>query len=246
MFNEDVAVKQLAGDLRSTLSNSSFVNEMNTLMSVRHRNCIEYRGWTQRENNFCLITVFYKRGSLETLFDLPNPLDWAEIIKLTAGTASGLSYLHQRGIVHRDLKPSNVLISDDGEAKIADFGSAATIETQGRNTFVSSTPGFTSPELLQNSFEHSRKPHIDLFALGIIFYELLSGARSFENLSPSQKNDAVVRGQRPEWDPFPGELERDLQQMVERLWDHDPRRRPTADEAYLKLEKYMELLTNPQ
>ena len=112
------------------------------------------------------------------------PLKAEEAVRIVLQIASALDYAHRRGIVHRDIKPANIMINDRGQAKVADFGVARLpgSDLTRSDQFVGS-PGFMSPEQLKGAAVDGRS---DLFALGVILYELLTGKAPFDGKSVSE------------------------------------------------------------
>jgi serine/threonine-protein kinase len=112
------------------------------------------------------------------------PLGPHEAVRIAAQIASALDFAHRRGIIHRDIKPANVLLGDGGQVKITDFGVARLPDSDltQSDQFVGS-PGFMSPEQLKGGTADGRS---DLFALGVILYQLLTGRSPFEGESVSE------------------------------------------------------------
>src|SRR5262249_29730772 len=112
------------------------------------------------------------------------PLSGTLAANIVMQIAAALDFAHRRGIVHRDIKPANVLITDQGRVKITDFGVARLPDSDltRSDQFVGS-PGFMSPEQLQGGQVDGRS---DLFALGVILYELLTGKAPFEGSNVSE------------------------------------------------------------
>ncbi len=145
----------------------------------------EYEG-----TNF-IVMEYIEGVSLEEVIREKKPFSLKEKIKIIILTARALHYAHQRGVVHRDIKPANIMLHDDLQIKIMDFGIAklsskdAMIKTQPGIIF--GTPSYMSPEHL--SGEPLNK-QTDIYSLGVLAYELLSGERPFnaENLSALIKN----------------------------------------------------------
>src|SRR5690606_28438871 len=122
-------------------------------------------------------------GSVDDLLK-NGPLALEQIIELLDQIAPALDYAHGKGVLHRDLKPSNVLIDDNGGAYLTDFGIArilgetsSVVTTQG----VVGTPSYMSPEQAQGQ---PLDPRSDLYALGVMLFEMATGRRPFESDTP--------------------------------------------------------------
>lgn len=127
-------------------------------------------------NDFCYLAMEYIKGPTLSKFCckgglLPLP----EVIKVTLKVCLGLDYAHKQGIIHRDIKPSNILIDKDMGPKISDFG-IARIPEQAPELGLFGTPSYMSPEQLN---EQAVGPQGDIFALGCVLYELLTGKKAF-------------------------------------------------------------------
>lgn len=137
---------------------------------------------------------------------------------------AALGAAHRAGVVHRDMKPGNVLLCGDGRAKVADFGIAKTIESMDLTTtgIIVGTPGYLAPELIAGQ---AATPRSDLYSVGVLLYESLSGRKPFDAESPLALAHAI-QNQRPE--PL-RELRPDVPEgvvaVVERAMEKDPRRR---------------------
>ena len=130
------------------------------------------------ENEFAYVFMEFVNGpSLEKLLGSANPPGKDEILTILRQIAAALDYAHRKGIVHRDIKPSNVMIHDDGQAKITDFGVAKIVSKQmTQSGAIMGTPNYMSPEQIQGLAVDG---HTDQFSLGVIAYEILTGERPF-------------------------------------------------------------------
>ena len=137
---------------------------------------------------------------------------------------------HERGIVHRDLKPANVMLTDSG-AQVLDFGIAARLVEQDMQTVTRSstalsesgwtagTVPYMAPEVLRAETTDARA---DVWALGVVLYEMLAGERPFTGKSGSEVTSAILRDPPP---PLPARVPAGLQTIVRQCLEKDPRRR---------------------
>ncbi len=109
-----------------------------------------------------------------------------EIVTLTNGILSGLDYLHRVGLTHRDLKPENVLLQD-GIPRLTDFGLARVLKSGVRTANISGTPRYMAPETFSGSYSIAS----DLWAVGVLLYELLSGGVPSGSSRPDRRSDGA-------------------------------------------------------
>ena len=116
--------------------------------------------------------------TLEEISSQGELLPLEKIVQIGIKICHALDYAHQRQVIHRDIKPSNIMISDDGEVKIADFGIAYMPSTQEeKEEFIVGTPYYLSPEQIMG---RQVRASSDFFSLGIVLYEMITGRRPFE------------------------------------------------------------------
>jgi serine/threonine protein kinase len=182
-LDRTVAVKVLSENLAaSTEFMERFRREARTAANLRHPNVITVHDFGQDERGVPYLVLEYIEGP--TLADLMDAgLDDSRIPNLLDQIAAGLDYAHARGVIHRDIKPGNVLITEDGRAVLADFGLAWLLEgahltlTGG----VIGTPEYMSPEQATGEPIDHRS---DVYALGVVLYEMLVGERPFVAETP--------------------------------------------------------------
>jgi len=128
-----------------------------------------------------------------------GPMDPEAAARLVLSVAKGVQHLHDHGVVHRDLKPSNILVSADGSPRVTDFGLAKILQSDGRMTrtgAIVGTPGYMAPEQAAGRAADVG-PHSDIYSLGAILYELLTGAPPFSGETPLDTLVQVLEGEPP-------------------------------------------------
>jgi serine/threonine protein kinase len=148
---------------------------------------------------------------------------------MIVGLVLGMKYIHSQHVIHRDLKPDNLLIDDKFRLRICDFGTAV-FEKCGTTT-VAGTLAYMAPECFQDA---TPTPKVDVFAFGLILYELLVGESVFQRdatIGQIYKNHA--NGTRPE---IPVWISRPIAELITSCWESDPDSRPTFEKIYENLE----------
>ncbi len=130
------------------------------------------------ENGMAYIFMEFVNGPpLEKLLATPDALEPAQVLSIFRQTALALDYAHRKGIVHRDIKPANIMVHDDGQAKVTDFGVAKIVSQQMTQTgAMMGTPSYMSPEQVQGQTVDGRA---DQFSLAVIAYEVMTGEKPF-------------------------------------------------------------------
>jgi serine/threonine-protein kinase len=217
-----VAVKfpRFAGELDHQCA-ARFVREARLLGRLEHKHLVPALDAGESPYGPYLVTAFVEGETLETLVKREGPLSVELAMELTAQAACGLAYAHSHGVVHRDVKPSNLLLGDDGELRVLDFGlakllaedvdndgSMAASRTQ-TGAFLG-TVGYAAPEQLVDGGNVDARA--DVYALGGVIYFLLTGeplheGRLVDRLKRPTKRLPSLAGRRPEVSP-----------SLEKLW----------------------------
>ena len=145
-----------------------------------------------------------------------GPLDAAKVRRLALQVLAGLQAAHDTGIVHRDLKPSNILLTDVGDAKVADFGIARSVEDDQTTGVVLGTAMYVAPERIAGAPATAAS---DLYSLGVVLYEAVSGAKPFVADAPVAVLHAVCEGAAP---PLDDDIDPQLRETIERAMARDP------------------------
>ncbi|KAL1808394.1 hypothetical protein ACET3Z_025384 [Daucus carota] len=192
-----VAVKQL--DRNGLQGNREFLVEVLMLSLLHHPNLVNLIGYCADGDQRLLVYEFMPLGSLEDhLHDLPpnkEPLDWNTRMKIAAGAAKGLEYLHDKAnppVIYRDLKSSNILLGEGYHPKLSDFG-LAKLGPVGDKTHVSTrvmgTYGYCAPEYAMTGQLTLKS---DVYSFGVVFLELITGRKAIDNARTHGEHNLVA------------------------------------------------------
>ena len=197
-LGREVALKLLASNLKDNPAfEERFTREARAMAMMNHPNIISIFDFGQRGGHYYLVMEYVDGLNLRQLIQ-GTKIEPAEAMQMVPQLCDALQYAHDRGIVHRDIKPENVLISQDGFLKIADFGLAKLTDgapgnftlTQSRQ--VMGTLNYMAPEQVERPTEVDHRA--DIYSLGVVIYELLTGELPLGRFSPpSAKAEIDVR-----------------------------------------------------
>lgn len=204
-----------------------FEQEASVVAEIEHGNVVSLLDSGTHEGRPFLVTEFVEGSSLDELIDAQGPLPVELATLVIEQCAEGLTAAHERGILHRDLKPANILLGVDGTVKIADFGLATRI---GENDEVRGTPGYIAPEVI-NGNAHTEQA--DLFALGALFVEALTGRALFAADTTSQALDRTLNVNIDPVLTTDPRVPTELASILKELLDRDPDKRPLSNETLL-------------
>lgn len=178
-IQREVAIKELLPEAqRDKESLSRFHREALALAAFRHQNIVTLYDLVEKNDGLFMVMEYVDGPTLHELIkDGPLPADVAAV--LGARIASALDHAHFRHIIHRDLKPGNVMLTKSGEVKLMDFGIAKDVDLVAltQQGMAVGTPAYMSPEQVTGT---SLDPRTDIFSLGVLLYEALTGARPFQ------------------------------------------------------------------
>ena len=228
-LNRDVALKILPEQFASDSQRMArFQREAEVLASLDHPNIGQIYGIEEAGQTKALVLQLIEGPTLaERIAQGPIPVE--EALKIALQMAEGLEAAHEKGVIHRDLKPANIKITPEGQVKILDFGLAKALEGETPpDTNLSQSPTLTaaatqagvilgtaaymSPEQARGENADQRA---DVWAFGIVLFEMLTGRRTFEGRTVSDVLAAVL-AKEPQWDRLPPDLHPRLQLLLER------------------------------
>lgn len=236
-----VALKFLSPGLTgSAQAQARLRREAQSAAALQHPNIATvYDVGEDPQGQLYIAMAFYEGETLDKRL-LEGPIAIADAIRFGTLVASGLAAAHHKGILHRDIKPANLLVGDDGSITILDFGLARTADQQATAlTQTDATPGtvsYMSPERLRGE---ALDPRSDLWSLGVVLYEMLTGATPFDGPSSHLLVQSVLHDA-----PTPVRLLRsdaptDLVRLLDALLEKDPADRP--QDATTVLERFESL-----
>ena len=191
-----------------------FEREAKALARLTHPNIVKVMDYGEYENRPYLVMPYLPGGNLKQLLKERGRLNWQEAARTLIPVARALEYAHSQGVIHRDVKPSNILITQSGEYMLTDFGVAkvieeeATVDLTGTAAAVG-TPEYMAPEQIGKNIDH----RVDIYALGIVYYEMLTGRRPYEADTPL----AVLVKQASEPLPRPRQYAPELPERAEQI-----------------------------
>ncbi|XP_073202548.1 serine/threonine-protein kinase TAO2 isoform X5 [Lepidochelys kempii] len=223
--NEVVAIKKMSySGKQSNEKWQDIIKEVKFLQKLRHPNTIEYKGCYLREHTAWLV-MEYCLGSASDLLEVhKKPLQEVEIAAITHGALQGLAYLHCHNMIHRDVKAGNILLTEPGQVKLGDFGSASIIAPA--NSFVG-TPYWMAPEVILAMDEGQYDGKVDVWSLGITCIELAERKPPLFNMNAMSALYHIAQNESPglqssHWSEY-------FRNFVDSCLQKIPQDRPTSD-----------------
>jgi len=235
-LGREVAIKVLPADVADNPERlARFEREARTVAALNHPNIVTLHDVAEAGGVRFLVMERVAGRTLADLIDRAGELPPARMLDLMTPVADALASAHERGIVHRDLKPANIMVADDGRVKILDFGLATerahpldgegttvakdALTTEGR---VLGTVSYMAPEQVRGERVDARA---DLFAFGVILYEMAAGVRPFRGESAIDVASAIVGNEPPPIETIAPRVPAGLARIVRRCLEKDVRHR---------------------
>ncbi len=241
-INEELALKLIKPEIADSKTIERFGNEMKTARKISHKNvCRMYH--LSEDSGTHYITMEYVPGeSLKNVIRMTRQLTPGTAVNITKQISEGLIEAHRLGVIHRDLKPQNIMIDREGTARIMDFGIARSLETEGTTAgeAMIGTPEYMSPEQTESKYVDQRS---DIYSLGIILFEMLTGRVPFEGETPI----SIAMKHKSENPPYPtkynSQIPEDLSRIILRCLKKEKEKRyQNAEEFFTVLKRYEETL----
>ena len=225
-----VALKLLSGELADNRwAKRQFMKEAQAVAMLDHPNICVIHSLEEADGYSFIVMQHVEGERLDQLIE-SGQLKLGEVLRLAAQIASALSEAHAHGIIHRDIKPSNIMVTAGGQAKVLDFGLAKLVQQQGpahadelssnslKLGFIPGTGAFMSPEQMRGERLDYRT---DIFSLGVVLYEMLSGRNPFAHNSKAETITAVLGGRPPSLKHHAPHVPRELDRIVQKCLEKD-------------------------
>lgn len=226
------AAKVMSGGGTTPRALERFRNEARILQALSHPSIAAMYEFLEVNGAPCLVMEYVDGDTLEQLVRTRGPLPLQDALRIFAALADAVGYIHQRGIVHRDLKTNNVKVDALGAVKLLDFGIAIG-DGSPRLTSTGNVVGTLmslAPEQLRTG---RAEPRSDLWALGILFYEMVTGRPPFDGAAPGFVGERIMRAEYTPASELRPDLPRDIDRIIGRCLKARPEDRYATAEALL-------------
>jgi serine/threonine protein kinase len=228
-YRRDVAIKVYNGEEdqdpeRARVARKMFFNEAHMVGMLQHPNIMPIYDAGDEDGSYYVVTEHIQGARTLAAYCRPdNLLRVDDVIEIIYKCAKALHYAHGRGVIHRDIKPSNIMLTIDNDVRIIDFGIAIVNDSDvSRIEGIAGSPSYMSPEQVQSE---ELTPRSDLYSLGAVMYELLTGHRSFRADNLSKLLHQIVYATPAPIHTFRNDLPDELEQVVMRTLQKDPSKR---------------------
>src|SRR3954454_6178025 len=223
VLKREVAVKIMRPDVdHERLFALRFRDEAVHSAALMHTNIATVFDYGEDEGLAFLVMELVSGEPLSAILNRRGPLPPSEVRSIMGQAALALGVAHEARVVHRDIKPANIMVREDGLVKLTDFGIARALDASGHTQHgeMLGTPNYISPE---QALGHAATGASDLYALGMVAHEMLSGQRPFDRGTPIATALSHVNEPTP---PLPDDVPEDLRDLIHECLEKDPQKRP--------------------
>jgi len=214
--------------LKGEKQRTKLIGEIRIQKSLHHQNIVRFYDVFEDSENVYMIIEICRNHTLVELLKKRKRLTEPEVRFYMLQLIAATIYMHKKHVIHRDLKLGNLLLDDNMDLKIADFGLAAMIQHEGeRKKTICGTPNYIAPEVLFDS-GHGHSYEVDIWSLGVIMYTLLVGKPPFQ----TREVEAIYKKIKENNYSFPPDLDisNDAKNLISQILDKVPENRPTLEE----------------
>ncbi len=228
-YRRDVAIKVYNAEEKqdpehARVARKMFFNEAHMVGMLQHPNIMPIYDAGEEDGSYYVVTEHIQGARTLAAYCRPdNLLRVDDVIEIIYKCSKALHYAHGRGVIHRDIKPSNIMLTTDNDVRIIDFGIAIVTDSEvSRIEGIAGSPSYMSPEQVQSE---ELTPRSDLYSLGAVMYELLTGHRSFRADNLSKLLHQIVYATPAPIHTFRSDLPDELEQVVMTTLQKDPSKR---------------------
>ena len=175
---------------RQNLDFSELLREPRLLASVSHPNIVAITTAEKQDNLFFIVMEYVPGETLENIIARDGALELTRVLDYTVQVCNAIDHAHRQGVLHRDLRPANVLVSEQGQCKVADFGTSRFLEIAAHGTTVIGSPPYMAPEQFHGKAVFAS----DLYSLGVTMYQMLTGVLPYDTPAPADI-ERLLRGE---------------------------------------------------
>ena len=234
-YRRDVAIKvynieENADPDRARVSRKMFFNEAHMVGMLQHPNILPIYDAGEENGKYYVVTEHIQGARTLAAYCRPdNLLRIDDVVEIIYKCAKALHYAHGRGVIHRDIKPSNVMLTVDNDVRIIDFGIAIVNDSDvSQIEGIAGSPSYMSPEQVQSE---ELTPRSDLYSLGAVLYELLTGFRPFRADNLSKLLHQIVYATPPPIHTYREDIPEELEEVVAMSMQKDPGKRCASGTA---------------
>jgi predicted Ser/Thr protein kinase len=238
MLEREVAIKkQTVGGAERDEAIQRFLREARLIANLEHRNVVTVFELGQEKDGVYIVMELLRGEDLSERLRSRKHLSLEQKVRILGEVGRGLAHAHRRGVVHRDVKPRNVFLTEDGEVKLLDFGlahiSQSTLTATGQ---VMGSPHYMSPEQILGK---RPDPRSDIFSLGALFYELLTGEKAFAAPTLPEVFDRILGADPEPMRNLAPAVTEELSRIVSRMMRKSIEERyPTVDELLHDVNRF--------
>jgi serine/threonine-protein kinase len=216
-----------------------FLREAEIAGKLSHRSVVSIYDVGEDYDLTYMAMEFLEGENLQKHCRKGNLLPLRKILFIVGETATALNYAHSNGVIHRDIKPANIMLLKDGKIKVTDFGIAKAVSSsETKSGIILGTPNYMSPEQINGQKIDGRS---DIFSLGVVFYELLTGQLPFHGKTLTNLFYQITQGKHPSPRSINPNVPKPCEQIIDKVLTKNPENRfQDADE----FAKYLRLLIN--
>jgi len=248
-YGRDVAIKVYnleseEDEQKASVTRKMFFNEAQMVGRLQHPNIVPIYDAGEEDGKYYVVTEHIHGARTLAAYTKPdNLLRIDDVVEIMYKCSKALYYAHNRGVVHRDIKPNNIMLTNDNDVRIIDFGIAIVSDSDvSRIEGIAGSPSYMSPEQVQSAEITAQS---DIYSLGAVMYELLTGFRPFRANNLSKLLHQIVFATPPPLHSLREEISEDLEQVVAKSLQKEPEKRfPNASEFAAALTRVYQDLRN--